>query len=337
MKNNNGFKEAQRHLSAGVNAMLPLLVIGGLFMAITKFMNPEGPVYEIFSFLSSVGLNKFDIFVAIAIASSITGKVGMAPAFIIGLYSNELGLGIFGGIVSGFLVGYLVKIFLKIKFNESSKAILSLTLIPFLTSIISIFIVHYVIAAPISLLSSSLTNFLNGLYGSNAMILGLILGAMFGFDLGGPINKLAGLFTITMLAQGVRGPITLALPAFMLPSVAAGLATFFDKKKTLFTDDERVAGKSSFLLGLLFLSEPALPFMFADPVYMVPVNVITSAILGGLYAYFGIESEVALGPILGFPYTNKPVLALGIFVGAVILLTVLILIRRIKLAKKTEE
>ncbi len=336
MKAKDVFKDLQQHLSTGLVGMIPFLVIGGLFSMITSMVPVEGPLKEVFTFLADIGMNKFDIFVAICIANSISGKIALAPAFVVGYFSNQLGLGIFGGLVTGLLVGYLNKAIMSLKFKESTRAIFSIALSPFLVALISILIVKFLVANPLTLFNQTLTTALSGMVGTHALILAIIMGAMWGFDLGGPINKIAGVVAFTLYAEGIFWPMTMGLACFMLPSLGVGLATFFDKKKCLFTEEERAMGKTAFLLGFLSFSEPALPFMFADPKYMIPINMFTSVLLAGTYAFLGIESPVIFGPIFGFASTNKPVLGLIFLFGCVILLSVLIILRRKQLAKAKE-
>lgn len=320
-------KDAKMHLNAGFNGMLPLIIVGAVGMALSSFVPENSSLHELFTFLDNVGLKKFDIFIALVIGQSLSGKVGLASGFVLGCYSNQLELGIFGGIVVGFIAGYSGLAFNKLKIEGSSKALLSLAVLPVLTAIIGFFVIKYGISGPVKFIQDSLVSFLNNVSATSSVLLAVILGLMFGFDLGGPINKTAGLFTMISLTEGIRGPITYAAVAYMLPSMAAGLAIMLDRKKILFDEDEHVQGLSIFALGFLSLSEPALPMMFSDMKFMVPANMICSALVCGLISAFGIESTLALG-FLNFAFMNKAILGVIIFVTCLSLLTTLILIRR---------
>lgn len=327
-----GLKDAKLHLNAGFSGMLPLIIVGAIGLSFSTILPSEGALGELFTFLNEVGLNKFDIFVAVLIGQSMSQKTGLATGFILGFYSNQLELGIFGGIVVGFIAGYAGILFNKIKLSGSNKALLSLVVVPLVTAIAGFFLLKFVIAEPILWIQNSFISFLNGVSATSAILLGVVLGLMYGFDLGGPINKTAGLFSMISLTEGIRGPITFAAAAYMLPSMAAGLATIIDRKKQLFDEDEHVQGPSIFALGLLSLSEPALPMMFTDMKFMVPANMICSALLCGLYAGLEIESTLALG-FISFFFMNNILLAIVIFIGCLALLTSLILYRRKRLSK----
>ena len=262
----NELKQAKRHLNAGFNGMLPLIIVGAIGLALGNLLPSEGVLGELFAFLNEVGLDKFDIFMAIVIGQSMAGKTGMATGFILGYYSNQLGMGVFGGIVVGFIAGYAGVLFNKLKLEGSTKALLSLVVVPLVTAVIGFFLIRYCISGPVLWIQSALIGFLNNISSTSAVLLAVVLGLMFGFDLGGPINKTGGIFVMISLTEGIRGPITYATAAYMLPSMAAGLATMLDRKKILFDEDEHVQGPSIFVLGLLSLSEPALPLMFDEAV-----------------------------------------------------------------------
>lgn len=330
-----GLKDFKMHLSAGFNGMLPLIIVGAFGMAFSSIVPKEGVLGDLFTFLNDVGLKHFDVFIAMAIGQSLSGKVGLATGFILGYYSNSLELGIFGGIVVGFMAGYAGVLFNKVKLEGSTKALLSLVVVPLVTAVVGFFVIRYGIAGPVTFIQDSLLNFLNDVSSTSSVLLAVILGLMFGFDLGGPINKTAGMFVMISLTEGIRGPMTYAAAAYMLPSMAAGLATMIDRKKVLFDEDEHVQGPSIFAMGLLSLSEPALPMMFTDMKFMVPVNMVCSALLCGLIAGFGLESRLALG-FLDFIFMNNVIVGLLCFLSCLALLTSLILMRRKSLYKKGE-
>lgn len=330
-----GFSEFKMHMTAGFNGMLPLIIVGAVGMALGSFVPKEGVLGELFTFLSETGLDKFDIFVAMLIANSMSSRVGLASGFILGFYANSLELGIFGGIIVGFISGYAGVLFNKIKMSGSNKALLSLVVVPLLTSIIGFFIIKFVVAGPVAWFQTTFIAFLTNISSTSAVLLAVVLGLMYGFDLGGPVNKTAGLFAMISLTEGLRGPITFAVAAYMLPSMAAGLAIMLDKKKVLFDEDEHTQGASIFTLGLLSLSEPALPLMFSDMKFMVPVNMACSALLCGLLAAFNLESTLALG-FLNLIFMNNVILGVVIFVGVLALHTSLILWRRNQLLKQGE-
>ncbi|OCN05433.1 hypothetical protein A4S06_08775 [Erysipelotrichaceae bacterium MTC7] len=327
--------EMKGYIVTGIGYVLPVIIVGGICMAFATFL-PEGELKTIFASISDFGLKKYDIFLIMFIAHTMVPKVSLAPAFFVGLYANSMELGIFGALIVGLLVGYMCRFLSNVKLKESGKALFSMVVIPIFVSIAGVFVVHYLLHAPVVYFTKSLTALLQGMAGSNAVLLGVVLGCMIGFDLGGPVNKVAGLFALSMVTEGIRWPMTLACAAYMLPSLGAGLATLLDRKKRYFDKDEQIAGKSAFIMGFLLLSEPAIPFMLADPAFMIPVNMLMSAILCGGYAFFQITSTVALGPIFSFGVTNHPFIGLLLLLACTIGLALLILLRRKTLLAKGE-
>lgn len=322
------------HLVAGTNYMLPVIIVGALFTAVKTFMPENFPLFDFFNFIAQAGLERFDIFCCMFIAYSIANKIALAPAFMLALYANQNDLGIFGAIIIGLLVGYMSIWMGRIPLKGSGKALFSLVVTPTVVTLVIGLLSATVIQQPILFINEWLKTFLTSLYGSNAIILGLILGAMIGFDLGGPVNKVAGLFALTMLNEGVRWPITMATAAFMVPSMAVGLATIIDRKGNYFDEDEKVAGTTSFLMSFLLMSEPAIPFMLVDPKFMIPLNMLSCGVLCSIYSVFGISSTVAFGPILGFAYSNHPIIGLVSVLIVVIVSAFLVLIRRKFLVQK---
>ncbi|WP_125702299.1 fructose-specific PTS transporter subunit EIIC [Lacticaseibacillus daqingensis] len=329
MAKSTGFSwgEVKRHLVAGVNYMLPVIIIGALFKAIITFMPKAFPLYDLFKFIADTGLQRFDIFCTMFIAYSVANKLALAPAFIFAVYANQQGLGIFGSIILGLLVGYMTKWLATIKMSGSKKALFSLVVTPTVVTLVLSLVTVFVLQAPLQFVNEWLKQFLTDLYGTNAILLGLLLGAMIGFDLGGPVNKVAGLFALTMLNEGVHWPITMATAAFGVPSLAIGLAAILDRHR-LFDEDDQIASKTAFVMGFLMMSEPAIPFMLEDPKAMIPINMLSCGTLCAIYAVFKIDSTVALGPLFSAAYTNNPLIGVGAFVLVVILTALVITVRR---------
>ncbi|MGL9729695.1 hypothetical protein [Enterococcus sp. DIV0756] len=328
------FSDIKLHLVAGTNYMLPIIIVGALFTAVVTFMPESFPLFDFFKFISTAGLERFDIFCCMFIAYSVADRVALAPAFMLALYANQNGLGIFGAIIIGLLVGYISVWMGKLPLKGSGKALFSLVVIPTVVTLGIGMISVTIVQQPILFINEWLKTFLTSLYGSNAIALGLILGAMIGFDLGGPVNKVAGLFALTMLNEGVRWPITMATAAFMVPSMSVGLATVIDRKGRFFDEDEKVAGTTSFLMSFLLMSEPAIPFMLVDPKFMIPLNMLSCGVLCSIYAMFGITSTVAFGPLIGFAYSSHPIIGVISVLAVVLVAAIFILIRRKFLVQK---
>lgn len=193
------------------------------------------------------------------IAFSIADRPGLAPGLIGGMLASSTGAGFLGGIVAGFLVGYSAKFLANnVKLPQSMEALKPILIIPLVSSLFTGLVMIYVVGGPVSAAMTGLTEFLNNMGSANAVLLGIILGCMMCFDLGGPVNKAAYTFGVGLLASQTYAPMAAVMAAGMVPAMGMGLATFLAKRK--FNQNEQEAGKASFVLGLCFISEGAIPF-----------------------------------------------------------------------------
>lgn len=301
-----------KHLMNGVSNMLPFVVGGGILIAISFFWginsaNPDDPFYNEFAAMLNTigGGNAFFLMVPVLagfIAMSIADRPGFAPGMVGGLLAitvtNDAGAnsGFLGGLLAGFLAGYIVlglkKVFGKLPSQlEGLKPVLFFPLFGIgITGIIMM-----LVNPQLTKLYTGLTGFLEGLSGTNVLLLGLILGGMMAVDMGGPINKAAYTFGIAMLSSGNFNMMAAVMAGGMVPPLAAGLATTFFKNR--FTKQEREAGKTAYVLGACFISEGAIPFAAADPIRVIPSFVLGSAIAGALTMLFDIALRAPHGGI----------------------------------------
>lgn len=273
------------------------------------------------------------------IAYGIADRPGIAPGFVGGFAAGLVGAGFLGGIVTGFLGGFLAKWISSWKVPAGVRGIMPVVVTPLLSVGITGIATALIIGPPMKWINDSLTNGLNSMQGGSAVILGVIVGLMMCFDLGGPVNKVAYVFATTGLANAVSatsGPahvMAAVMAAGMVPPLAIGLATLIRPK--LWTAQERDAGKSAWLLGASFVSEGAIPFAASDPLRMIPSFMVGGAITGGLSMAFGAGSLAPHGGIWVLPLIGNPlmfVLALIIgFVVSALMLTALKSMRARKL------
>lgn len=249
-----------KHLLTGVSYMLPIVVAGGLTIALSFVFGIDAFKVEgspAAALMAIGGGAAFSLIVPVLsgfIAYSIADRPGLAPGLIGGVLAYNLKAGFLGGIVSGFLAGYVAKwmrdtIKLPVHF-EGLKPVL---IIPFLSTLVVGLLMVYVIGAPVRFLMDSLTHFLQGMGTANAVILGFLLGAMMAVDMGGPINKAAYTFGVGLLTSNTFTPMAAVMAAGMTPPLALSLATFFGKNR--FSRDEQEAGKAAGVLGLSFITE----------------------------------------------------------------------------------
>lgn len=319
-------KGVYQHLMTGVSHMLPLVVAGGLLIAMSFMFGVEAfkdaaIAYGLPKALMDIGGGSaFALMIAVFsgyVAYSIADRPGLAIGLIGGMLANTAGAGILGGIVAGFLAGYTVK-FLNdmIKLPASLSALKPILILPLLGSLIVGLLMIYVINPPVAALMEMLTNWLKSMNDANAIILGLILGLMMCADMGGPINKAAYTFSVGMIASGVYTPIAAAMAAGMVPPIGMAIATWIAAKK--FNDNQKNAGKASFVLGLCFISEGALPFVAADPARVIVSSLIGGAIAGAISMGLGIALQAPHGGLFVIPFVSQPLMYLvAIAVGSV--------------------
>ncbi|HHV13334.1 MAG TPA: PTS transporter subunit EIIC [Clostridiales bacterium] len=317
-------KGVYKHLMNGVSFMIPFVVAGGILIAISflfgyKAFENEGTLA---SYLKSIGDSAFALMVPILagyISYSIADRAGLAPGMVGGAIAILLNAGFLGGLVAGFLAGYIV-LFIKkaIKLPKTLQGIMPVLIIPVLGTLATGLILFYVIGKPVAFINQSMIDFLTGMSGTNAVILGLIIGLMMAFDMGGPVNKAAYAFGTGTLVAGAASPVMAAvMAAGMVPPLGLALATVLFKKK--FTGAEREAGKAAWVLGASFITEGAIPFAAADPLRVIPSIMVGSAITGALSMAFKATLSVPHGGIfVFFAVGNWPLYILAILVGTVV-------------------
>lgn len=297
-----------KHLMTGVSYMIPLVTAGGLCIALSfafgieAFKEPGSLPAALFQIGAQSALALMVPVLAAFIAFSIADRPGLAPGFVGGSLAGAVGAGFLGGIVAGFLAGYVAR-FLRdrLPFPESLEGLKPVLVIPLLASLITGLLMIYVLGTPIAAALAWLTAFLQGMGTSNAVILGLLLGAMMAVDMGGPVNKAAYAFGVGLLGSETFAPMAAVMAAGMTPPLGIAVATFIARNR--FSQEERDAGKAAAVLGLAFISEGAIPFAAKDPVRVIPALIAGSALAGGLSMLFGCTLRAPHGGIfvVGIP------------------------------------
>lgn len=310
-------------LMNGVSNMLPFVVGGGLLIALSFLIGgykAEGTIAEALSTIG--GGNAFTLLVPVLagfIAMGIADRPGFAPGMVGGMLAASSGAGFLGGLIAGFLAGYIViglkKIFAGLP--QSLEGLKPVLLYPFLGILITGLIMMFVVNPPVKLLMDGLTEWLNGLSGTNIVFLGMLLGGMMAVDMGGPINKAAFTFGIAMIDAGNFAPQAAVMIGGMVPPLGLALATTFFKNK--FTKAEKEAGKTNYIMGLSFITEGAIPFAAADPIRVIVSSVIGSAVAGGLALFFGCTLQAPHGGIFVIWAVENPFMYfVSLIIGSVI-------------------
>lgn len=324
--------EIMKALMNGVSYMLPLVVVGGLFLGLSLAFGGEAtadglviPEGTFWYTIQNVGLIGFTLMIPILagyIAHALGGRPALAPGLIIGwianngsFYNSEANAGFLGAIIGGILVGYFVRYFARIKLPKNLQSIMPILILPIVTTFVSSVIFIFIIGKPIALAFLGLSNFLASLPTEQMVLIGALLGAMIAVDMGGPINKTAMLFAIGMIANGQPEFMGINGVAVATPSIGIGLATLLRPK--YYSEDEKSAGIASLLMGTVGITEGAIPFAASYPKQVFPANIIGAMVGGMIAAYFGVTNVVPHGGIV-IAFTggvNTPI----IFIAAIII------------------
>ncbi|EGT5274982.1 PTS 2-O-a-mannosyl-D-glycerate transporter subunit IIABC [Clostridioides difficile] len=222
---------------------------------------------------------------------SLAEKPGLGPGFAAGLAADLIGSGFLGGMLGGLLAGYIVKFLKKnIPAKGTLAGFVSFWVYPVVGSLVVGLLMLFVVGKPVAALNNGLINWLNGMTGVNAILLGAIIGAMVSFDLGGPINKAAYTFAIGAIASGNFIPYAIFASVKMVSAFGVTIATVLGRD--LFSESEKEIGKQTWILGLAGITEGAIPFMIEDPIRVIPSLVAGSAITGSIVAFFNIGLQV---------------------------------------------
>lgn len=312
-----------RHLLTGVSYMLPMVVAGGLCIALSFVFGIKA--FEVKDTLAAAlmqigGGSAFALMVPVLagfIAFSIADRPGLTPGLIGGMLAVSTGAGFLGGIIAGFLAGYVAgTISSKLRLPQSMEALKPILIIPLVASLITGLIMIYVVGTPVAKIMEGLTHWLQSLGTANAVLLGAILGGMMCTDMGGPVNKAAYAFGVALLSSSVYAPMAAIMAAGMVPPLAMGLATLLARRK--FPKSEQEGGKAALVLGLCFITEGAIPFAARDPMRVLPCCIAGGALTGALSMAFGAKLMAPHGGlfVLLIPGAISPVLLYLVAIAA---------------------
>ncbi len=313
-----------KHLFTGISYMIPIVASGGLLIAISFLwgLNPaEGTLGGALNTLGGAALSFMIPIMCAFIAYSIADRPGIAPGLALGYISaNVVGAGFLGAIVAGLACGYLALYLKKIKLPQALQGINVVLFIPLVTTAVVGLLMMYVIGRPIESVMIWLTNGLNSLSTASSVLLGVVMGLMTAFDMGGPCDKVAYTFSVGLLASGVTAPMAANMAAGMSPALGLALATVLFRSR--FTPHERESGKVAWALGACFITEGAIPFAAADPLRVLPATMLGSAVAGALSMLFGCTLAAPHGGIFAITIPgvvgNVGMYLVAIVAGAVV-------------------
>lgn len=341
----------RKWLMTGVSYMVPFVAAGGLLIALGFAIggweiNKAPSVMDHFSWtqIDSWGALFFQIggvafgflipVLAGYIAYGMADRPGLVPGFVGGMIASNIAAGFLGGLAAGLLAGGVVLAIQRVRIPPVLRGIMPVVVIPLISSVVVGFLMFVVIGKPIAEAQKGMTDWLAGLSGTNAVLLGVLLGLMMCFDLGGPVNKVAYAFATAGIA--VQDPsdsamkvMAAVMAAGMVPPLGMALATTIRKK--LFTPAERENGKAAWVLGASFISEGAIPFAAADPLRVIPASMAGGAVTGALTMAFGSTLRAPHGGIWVTLLIGKPVLyLLAIAIGTAVTTGLVILLKGLR-------
>ncbi|MGW6713800.1 PTS fructose transporter subunit IIABC [Streptomyces globisporus] len=337
------------YLMSGVSYMVPFVAAGGLLIALSFAIGG----YEIASaksvadhfvwgeadswaaLLNQIGSAAFAFLVPVLagyIAYGMADRPALVPGFVGGSIALTVNAGFLGGLVAGLLAGAVVMAIQRVPVHATLRGIMPVLVIPLIASAVVGFLMFIVVGKPIASLQNALTDWLNGLSGSNAVILGVVLGLMMCFDMGGPLNKVAYAFAVGGLADPTDGSLKVmaaVMAAGMVPPLAMALATTVRKK--LFTKTERENGRAAWVLGASFITEGAIPFAAADPLRVIPSVMAGGAVTGALSMAFGATLRAPHGGVFVVPLIGEPFLyLLAIAAGTLVSTALVVLLKGVR-------
>ncbi|CCK29448.1 fructose-specific permease [Streptomyces davaonensis JCM 4913] len=336
----------RKWLMSGVSYMVPFVAAGGLLIALGFAIggyeiNKAPSVMDHFvwtqadswgALLFQIGGVAFGFLVPVLagyIAYGMADRPGLVPGFVGGAISLTINAGFLGGLAAGLIAGGVVMAIQRVKIPASLRGIMPVVVIPLISSAIVGFLMFVVIGKPIAEAQKGMTDWLNGLSGTNALLLGALLGLMMCFDLGGPVNKVAYAFATAGIAvadpsDSAMKVMAAVMAAGMVPPLAMALATTVRGK--LFTQTERENGKAAWVLGASFISEGAIPFAAADPLRVIPASMAGGAVTGALSMAFDATLRAPHGGIFVVPLIGNPLLYLVAIAAGVCVTTALVVV-----------
>lgn len=344
-------EEIKKSILTGISHIIPIIVAGGMIAAFATLIAQGFGLQDVFNTENSwlwmyrkLGGNLLGTLMVPVLAAymaySISDKPALGPGFAAGIAANMINGGFLAGMLGGLLAGYTIKLFKKyIPAKGTLGGFISFWVYPVFGSLIVGTLMFFVIGKPVASLNTALIEWLGGMAGTNALLLGAVLGMMVSFDLGGPVNKAAYTFCIGAMANGVIVPYAIFASVKMVSAFGVTFATLLFKK--YFSKEEQEVGKSTWLLGLAGITEGAIPFMVADPLRVIPSLCVGSAVTGAIVSVFNIGLDVPGAGIFSlFVLKGQSTLvSMGVWFGAAVLgaiisAALLVITRRIKLNKQ---
>lgn len=329
-------QNVKRYLLCGVSYVIPFVACGGILIALTIAlvpMTPAGPDFShapLLKTVNDIGVAAFTLVVPVLagfIAFGMVDRPGLVPGFVGGFVANAVGAGFLGGLVAGLLAGGAVMLIKKIPVHRLLRPIMPILVVPVLASVTVGLLMYGLLGAPIRDLMALLGHALRTLGAGNQLLLGLVLGAMVAFDMGGPVNKAAFFFGAAMIKEGNVAIMGACAAGICIPPLGLGLATLAAPRR--WTGQERESGLAALAMGCIGITEGAIPFAAADPLRVIPVIVTGSAVGGALAMLGGVGDHAPHGGLIVLPVVDhRLAYALAVAAGVLVVAVLANLLRK---------
>ncbi len=319
-------RKVRQHLLTGVSYMIPFVACGGILIAGGLAFSPAGatglepPPGSWQELACRIGAAAFTLMLPVLggyIAYAIAGKPGLVPGFVGGLLAAEIKAGFLGAILIGFVAGWIVEAMKQIPVPRYFRPIMPILVIPIVSGGLVGLLMLGFLGPPIANLMALLTGWLGALSTGSAVALAMVLGAMIAFDMGGPVNKVAFLFGAAMIKEGNYAVMGACAAAICTPPLGMGLATLV--RRSVWSDDEREAGKAALAMGMIGITEGAIPLAASDPLRVIP-SIMVGSMVAATVAMLGRVGDPAPhgGPIVLPVVDGKLMYIVAIVAGTIV-------------------
>jgi fructose-specific phosphotransferase system IIC component len=304
-------QKLRQHLLTGVSYAIPFIACGGILIACAIAfapMTPQGPDFShspLLQLINTIGGAAFSLMLPVLsgyIAWSAAGKPALVSGFIGGYLSGQIKAGFLGALLAGLIAGYVVNLLKKLPVSKHIRPVMPILIIPIISSLAIGLLMLEVLGVPIANLMTAANSMLKAMSGGSSLILALMLGAMIAFDMGGPINKTAFFFGAAMIQEGDYRIMGACAAAICIPPLGMGVATLLHKK--LWTGEEQEAGIAAITMGLIGITEGAIPFAASDPVRVIPCIMAGSMAAAAIAMAGSVGDHAPHGGPIVFPVVD---------------------------------
>lgn len=319
----------------GISYFIPIICMGGLLQSFGTILGGADVAEAAGTFAfylyqgGSLTMNLVVPGLAAYISYSVCDRPGLAPGFLVGLLSIEYKIGFVGGIVGGLAVGYFCKLIKeKLPLSKDLASLLPMLIIPTLGGLFAVLFMDYILGPVLGGLQSYLSTLFAQMQSGSRVVFGMVLGALMGVDLGGPVTKIGTTVVNGLVADGILGPEGAKVCIGVTATLGIGISTIVSRRK--YTAAQRATGKSAIILGCCQIAEGGLPILLADPLRVWPATIIGNMVTGAIAMYFNVQSPVMMGGLFAFPVMKNvwPGAVLSVVAGTLTTIVILALVRK---------